>query len=399
MLNTTTAPAGFPSESVGARKVDTSRGGMRGDLSSQWFTRPDDQRFLSLSALRAAVGARCESSESRIVDVSKSKLYVNDHDSNIYVYDKWGSSVFENWSFGQACQLLTAPAGYLRRLPPTIAAINLQHGMANFRSEMGKTYRQDTGSDVGVLRAVTGPDYGRITDAEVVDAIMTIAGDGTGDTDWKVPGVMNWSDMQYNPYVDVSKETTTLFASDRDVFIFLVDDTHPIEIGKLADGSPDLIFRGFYAWNSEVGSKSLGIATMYLRGICANRCLWGVENFQTVTMRHSKYAPERFAAEHAPALRSFASGSTGKLLEGINDAKGAIVARNDEERLEFLQKQRFSKAASQDIINTVLREEGKAPESIWDMVQGITAKARTIGHQDARIDMERVAGKLLDKVA
>jgi hypothetical protein len=69
--------------------------------------------------------------------------------------------------------------------------------------------------------------------------------------------------MTHNPHVD-----------DRDVFLFLVDDTNPIEAGRLADGSPDLYFRGFYRWNSEVGSKTLGIASFYLRAVCMNRNLW-----------------------------------------------------------------------------------------------------------------------------
>src|SRR5258705_9958069 len=92
---------------------------------------------------------------------------------------------------------------------------------------------------------------------------MRIAGNGTGDTRWKVPGVLDWNTMTHNPFVDITKDTTTLYASDRDVFLFLVDDTHPIEAGRLADGSPDWYFRGFYCWNSEVGSKTLGIASFY----------------------------------------------------------------------------------------------------------------------------------------
>ena len=96
------------------------------------------------------------------------------------------------------------------------------------------------------LRAVTGPDYGRIWDHELVAAVMKIAGNGTGGTKWKVPGVLDWNTMTHNPFVDVTKDTTTLYASDRDVFLFLVDDTHPIEAGRLPDGSPDLYFRGFY---------------------------------------------------------------------------------------------------------------------------------------------------------
>ena len=67
---------------------------------------------------------------------------------------------------------------------------------------------------------MTGPDYGRIWDHELVAAVMTIAGNGTGDTRWKVPGVLDWATMTHNPFVDVTKDTTTLYASDRDVFLF-----------------------------------------------------------------------------------------------------------------------------------------------------------------------------------
>ena len=50
--------------------------------------------------------------------------------------------------------------------------------------------------------------------------MQRIAGNGTGDTRWKVPGVLDWSTGIYNPRVDISKDTTTLYASDRDVFLF-----------------------------------------------------------------------------------------------------------------------------------------------------------------------------------
>ena len=82
-----------------------------------------------------------------------------------------------------------------------------------------------------------------------------------GATRWRNRRLGAWSTGIYNPLVDVTKDTTTLYASDRDVFLFLVDDMNPIEAGTLPDGSPDLFFRGFYCWNSEVGAKTLGIAS------------------------------------------------------------------------------------------------------------------------------------------
>jgi hypothetical protein len=181
--------------------------------------------------------------------------------------------------------------------------------------------------------------------------------------------------------------------------LFLVDDLNPIEAGRLPDGGPDLFFRGFYCWNSEVGAKTLGIASFYLRAVCQNRCLWGVENFEEITIRHSKYAASRFAYEAAPALTRFADSSPLPFVNGIKAAREKIVARSDDDRDEFLRKRGFSKAETARIIETVLTEEGHAPSSVFDFVQGITAVARDKPHQDARLDLEARAKKLLDRAA
>ncbi|CCF00724.1 conserved hypothetical protein (plasmid) [Sinorhizobium fredii HH103] len=230
-----------------------------------------------------------------------------------------------------------------------------------------------------------------------MSAVMSIAGNGTGDTTWKVPGVLDWSTMTHNPFIDVSKETTTLYASDRDVFLFLVDDTHPIEAGRLSNGEPDLYFRGFYCWNSEVVSKTLGIASFYLRAVCCNRNLWGVEDFEEIVIRHSKFAGHRFAHEVAPALTNFANSSPIPFVAGIKAARERIVARSDEDRQGFLRKRGFSKGETGRIIDTVLQEEGRPPESIFDFVQGMTALARTKSHQDTRLELEGKAKKLLEQ--
>ncbi|NMN59887.1 hypothetical protein FHT36_003802 [Xanthobacter sp. SG618] len=61
--------------------------------------------------------------------------------------------------------------------------------MLAHRAEQVKTLEVEDGRVE--LRAVTGPDYGRIYDHELVDAVRRIAGNGTGDTLWKVPGVLD----------------------------------------------------------------------------------------------------------------------------------------------------------------------------------------------------------------
>lgn len=380
-------------------RVDISRGSNVGRVSSEWFSRPDDERFLSLSDLYDKVRVRAETATTRVVESRAVRVEARSDQPErlqLIVPEREGPVAPTNWSFGQLCSLVGAPAAYLRNLPAALAGINMQHGLLSHRGEQIKLLETEDGRTE--LRAVTGPDYGRIWDHELVSAVMRIAGNGTGDTRWKVPGVLDWSSMHYNPHVDVSTETTTLYASDRDVFLFLVDDTHPIEAGRLPNGDPDLFFRGFYCWNSEVGSKTLGIATFYLRAVCMNRNLWGVENFEEINIRHSKFAANRFAHEASPALTQFADSSPARFIDGIKTARARIVARTDEDRSTFLRTRGFSKSDTSRIIATVLAEEGRPPESLFDFVQGITAVARGRAHQDDRLDLEGKARKLLDRV-
>ncbi|MGA7454154.1 MAG: DUF932 domain-containing protein [Rhodoplanes sp.] len=382
----------------GGYKVDASRGERVSRVSSEWFSRPADERYLSLSDLFASVRGRAERSRTRTVESAAIRVEATRDKTDRLALILPGCEAPippTHWSFGQLAALVGAPAAYLRQLPAPLAGINLQYGLTAHRAEQVKTLEADDGRLE--LRAVTGPDYGRIYDLELVGAVQRIAGDGTSDTRWKVPGVLDWSTGVYNPRADVTRDTTTLYASDRDVFLFLVDDLNPIETGRLPDGSPDLFFRGFYCWNSEVGAKTLGMASFYLRAVCQNRNLWGVEDFQEIAIRHSKYAASRFATEAMPALTRFANSSPAPFIHAMKGARAQIVARTDEDRADFLRKRGFSKGDTAKIIETVLAEEGHPPTSVFDFVQGITALARCKTHQDARLDLETQAKKLLDR--
>ncbi|BAM91967.1 hypothetical protein S58_59910 [Bradyrhizobium oligotrophicum S58] len=52
---------------AGGYKVDVRRGERIDRVSSEWFSRPPDERYLSLSDLYAAVRGRTERSRSRTV--------------------------------------------------------------------------------------------------------------------------------------------------------------------------------------------------------------------------------------------------------------------------------------------------------------------------------------------
>jgi hypothetical protein len=201
-------------------RVDVSRGQRVGRVSSEWFSRPDDERYLSLTGLYDAVRRRAECAQARTVESRAIRVEASRDNADrlaLLVPGRDEPVTPTHWSFGQLCSLVSAPSSYMRQLPATLAGINLQHGLLSHRAELVKTLEADEGRIE--LRAVTGPEYGRIWDHELVSAVMKIAGNGTGDTRWKVPGALDWNTMTHNPFVDITTDTTTLYASDRDVFL------------------------------------------------------------------------------------------------------------------------------------------------------------------------------------
>lgn len=386
---------------TGTYAVGMNAGAIHTRVSREWAARPSDQRFLDLNSLYAMTRQAADASTSVAVDTREIRVDTRrDDTSGTLALTLPGCSAAvqpTHWSFGQLCQRLQVPAGYLRRLPAFLAGVNLQFGLHNAPGERVQAYLRE-GDDRVELRAFTGPDYGRIHDHQVVDAVRRIAGSGRGEARWKVPGRIEAGGL-HDPEAPVTLASTTLYGSDRDVFMFLVDDRNPIEIGTTRDGRPDLVFRGFYVWNSEVGAKKVGMAAFLLRGVCANRILWGVEDFQEISFRHSKNAPERFLQEAVPALERYANSGGGNVFAGIQRARRTVVAMNDADRDAFLKRCDFTGAEVKAVLAAVQAEEHKPAESVWDFVQGITAVARTIPHQDERVKLERRAATLMAKAA
>src|SRR5450432_509216 len=75
----------------------------------------------------------------------------------------------------------------------------------------------------------------------------------------------------------------------------------------------------------------------FISAVCMNRNLWGVENFEEITIRHSKFAAQRFAHEAAPALTRFADSSPAPFITGIKAARERIVAKRRGPRWIFAQ--------------------------------------------------------------
>lgn len=368
--------------------------------SRQWASRPADQRFTSLTELRETMADQRERSVGSVVSTRKIEVQPHPADpiKGITIAGESGMIDPTNWAFGQLASLAGAPAGYLRNLPAPIVADAMNYGLRFNRDaeDVGLLRTSDEvfpGPDSIVtashqsLRAATGPRYGRVWNSDIVGALEQRFGDGvTGD--FKVPG-------EFGVDVPITKSNTTLYGSDRDIFVFLADEKNRVEMKDRRDGQSGSLARGFFVWNSEVGSQSIGAAFFLFDFACSNRIVWGAQGFQEIRLRHTASAPDKWLEEIAPVLGAYSEASAAPIEQTIREAQQQRV---DDDLEKFL-RGRFSATESKAIQAAHEREEGRPIETIWDAVTGATAHAKTIEHQDSRVQLERKGGKLLDLVA
>jgi hypothetical protein len=232
------------------------------------MSRPADERFASLLDMQAF--KRCLRENSRTSVLSSRGLTVRPVDDNPRGLQLTGLGQLPaahptHWSFWQLCSLASpgnSPASYFRdtnMAAPMIAdCLNYNLRFTRGVEDIGVLVTQ--GGELGEineLRAVNGPNYGRVYDADVVTALVDRFGDGVSGT-WRVPG-------EFGNKVTVTKANTTLYASDRDMFVFLADEDNRIEIPNRRAGKFGSFARGFFVWNSEVGKTTLGARLLSLR--------------------------------------------------------------------------------------------------------------------------------------
>jgi hypothetical protein len=359
------------------------------NVSAQWASRPADERFLTLASLAERVRARRVSSS--VADVALDVMRVRPADDSasaeIEVYDATGKAFGQltHYAFGQLCTRAHSPAGYLRTLPPMMAAMNLQWSLETHETDGAEA------NDARILTRVNGhtsiaavnsTSYGRIWDADIATAL-----EKSIDTEiWKVPAA---SYSKRDPL-----KATTLYASDRDMFVFLVNEQAGIDV----DGGS--LRRGVIVWNSEVGSATFGIQTFLYDYVCDNRIVWGVKDFRELKIRHTSGGPHRFAAQAIPQLQAYAASSVAGIEATIRAAKAKEIGKDREDVANWLKARGFTAPQAKTAYETAERDpRNYNPRTVWGVVQGLTDSAHSIKNTNDRVDIERKAGALLDTVA
>jgi len=164
-------------------------------------------------------------------------------------------------------------------------------------SACSRLWARDNGLGVPAgseLRAATGPAYGRIWDADSLTR-------SSSARRWRLRALARAGRVRQPHHCH--QENTTLFASDRDMFVFLADEDRRIEVPDRRNGSGGSMARGFFVWNSEVGDKTLGLGFFLFDYVCQNRIVRAPTSTPRVRIRHTK-AHRCWLEEVAPCSRS-----------------------------------------------------------------------------------------------
>jgi hypothetical protein len=435
-LSSLLAPGAVPDDPALRSRRGADAAGEVVARATAWVHRPPDQRFPDLPALGAHVDARTQRAQELGVPLHDVKL---DCDAqSVWIAGSRGRVAFTHHAFAQFSAVCKAPAGYLRTLPPDYVVRNLTWGLRNkvgvkkHKLLIDRVEAPADQTDLSpaqpqrTLRAVTGMGYGRIWDREVVAAVRQVVDEAGGQ--WTVPGLLP----------DAKSGDTSLYASDHDLYVFLVDAQHPIEV----DGED--FYPGIIIWNSETGTSMFGATTFIFEPSLDARIIYQPKDVARLLVRHTKNGPERFAQEVVPALKQYTDGDPDAVRKLIVGAKRAVVGYDADEVTEWLRDRGFTRQAAriaaqravvdvagvpappvpvavppEDDEDFVLAEDDSdtpdttpenlevapgavvpaAPVSLWAVTQALHGLARETPHTDRRQKLEGSASRLLSRYA
>jgi hypothetical protein len=349
---------------------------------AQWKTRPQDERFSSLQTLYDATKHYAESARER-ADVRVDSLRVENVDGDVNLVGRGGTpATLTNWAFSQLSARCDAPASYLRTLPATLAAQNLNHGLARrvADDENGTVNMLFHLNGGFVLRSLTSDRYARIWNWEVAERLLQLQ-----DRGWE-PAM---------PDIRTSAEDfPALYASDHDLFAFVRHSQRTIN----EPGNPDGLQRGLIAENSEVGASALKLTRFLYREMCGNHIIWGASDVVELSARHVGNVRDRMA-QWGIEIRRYMDESATADEAKIAESKSRLIAATKEQVLDLVFGKRsiaIPRKALESGYAAVVPDQDGDPRSPWGLAQGLTRHSQTLPYADKRTEIDRAAGRLLD---
>lgn len=379
------------------------------EASQQRAQRPADERYWTLREMFEATHQHYETTQEVTVDLRNLAVVPDPDSSNLVLCGSKSQGILTHHCFGQVCVKAGAPADYLRSMPRELVCRNLNYGLhrAAAQDQSGVNVLMHRNSGL-VVRSMTSDQYARIWNWQVLNLLQ-----GLGD-EWRVPParpafedqpgarpataadiLSNQGDFGLQVGVGDLIAPAGLYASDHDMFVFLVNENRRID-----DGSGAGMARGFFVINSEVGGTAFKVIRFAYRHVCGNHIVWGANQVEELRIVHRGNADRRFGFQMLAELRKYADESP-SLEEGrILAAKQFRIADTSEDLIDRLFKLQVAPKKTIEAAYELARLESDTfrdidPRSAWGMSQGMTALAREEVYTDRRAAMERSAGWIL----
>ncbi len=329
-------------------------------------------------------------------DVEAAALAVWNGERNLLLSDGRRDYHMTDWSFRQVCRLSGAPPDYINRLPGDLAAqvLNATRGLFGDQRDVGRLLAErppfpSRGNPT--LRAVYSPDYARVPDLVVARLIHQEA------TGFVPAGEVAGRHVGMPP---VRPERSGLYGSDRDIWLFLADEDNAVEWKPPGgSGGGGAFYRFLIVVNSETTARRIGLTMGLCEGICGNHLIWNASEAVVWERRHVGDPAKilEYLRRSIEALRD--RRTLHQELAVLQEAAKATFASTQDEFIEKLYPDVTKQLAARAWDSAVMDFHAALPLSVWNAVQGLTRVSQSLGYQDRRMDVDRVAGKLLATVA
>ncbi len=231
---------------------------------SRWTTRAPDEVYPSVDALQAALSTRRDAATTVVADLDALVPEVCAH-GVAFRFD--GMLLHPTpWAAARLCAAVGLPVKAVQVLSPGLSALALAEriGRVSARDRSRALLLAPRPDGDFTLRAVDGPDYARVWDADLLAAFApALAADG-------------WAPAQSAP------NRVGLFSSDRDFFAFFTREGQ----GFRPTGHPRPLRRGLLLRNSEVGGIALRATSFWFDDFCTNHHIFGVTDHLALRVLH-----------------------------------------------------------------------------------------------------------------
>ena len=331
--------------------------------SQELFRRTPDECYPSLSVLSRH--CRYQQEQAREVWQPPRSLWARPVSTDRLVVAAGDDQTFQmnDWSFGQLCRLAGVAKETVNRLTSDTASKVLGETLPRSNKPL------QLFTDGDRLRSIHTASYTRLNNSDVLSVVQEFA------TDFQPPpkGVNGG---------------TGLYSGEQDMFCFLIDPTGWTEING------ESFAPGFFIWNSEVGSRSVGIETFWYQSVCANHIVWDATEIVEYTRKHTINVHDALnnIRQIIEALVAKRDARRDRFAEVIKKAMQTELGTEAEEVQKILSQNGITRSLAKEAIS-IAQAQGRL--TIFSMVDALTRIAGKIVNAGDRVDVDHKAGRLL----